>query len=53
MTAGWTIEFRIGHRVAVWLSGCFRTALGALFTDDSVAPHAESGHHRTTKVYAE
>jgi hypothetical protein len=53
MTAGWTIELSVGHRVAVGVGGRFRTALDALLTDDSVAPHAESGHRRTIKVYAE
>jgi hypothetical protein len=53
MTTGWAIELGGGHRVAVCIGGRFRAALDALFTDDLVAPHAESGHRCSEKAYAE
>jgi hypothetical protein len=44
MTTGWTMENRAAHCVSIRDDDCFRPALGALRTDDSVTPDAESGH---------
>ena len=55
MTAGWTIELRVGHRVAVRDGGHFGPTLGTLLTDDSATPDAESGHlspHRARRIIA-
>lgn len=53
MSAGWTIELRVGHRMTVRDGGRFRPTLDALLTDDLVTPDAESGHtpaHRAGRI---
>ena len=53
IAAGWTVELRVGHRMAVRDGGHFGPTPGTLLTDDSVALHAESGHlppHRTVRI---
>src|SRR5579864_2601167 len=44
MTAGWTIELRVGHGMAVRDGGHFGPTPGTLLTDDSVTPDTDSGH---------
>jgi hypothetical protein len=52
MTAGRTVELRVGQRVAVRIGGRFRTAMGALLTDDSVTQDARSGHRPPLHISA-
>jgi len=55
VTAGWTIELRLGHSVAIWVDARLRPTLDALLTDDSVTQDAESGHpfmRRTERIIA-
>jgi hypothetical protein len=44
VTAGWTVELRLGQSVNIWVDARFRPALDALLTDGSVTQDARSGH---------